>query len=518
MLLALERVLSPTGFPYASGFHLFKDAHFGRDSLEVAEDLLEVRPDIALTVIHRLADLQGIATDRLTEEEPGKIHHEYRALTLDGKPVDAESRAIFRSLAQHWRLADSPEALDALTEQIYYGTVDATPLYVRLVARYCAVRGKAILDAECNPRNGGKPITIRESVRRAVEWIVGAIEGSDLGLLEFRRMNPKGHRFQAWKDGTTSYLHTDGTFANYNGPIASIEVQGLAYDALMAAPALLDDDVPVEGDRLQHLGDGLREAVLKHFWMPDEQYFAMALDREPDTGAVRQIRTITSNPAALLDSGIFDRMPGSERERVVGAIVRRIYGDEFLTPVGVRCTSLRHQDMLDYAAYQSSHTVWHKETYDIAKGLRDQGFPNLAGDLETRLLNAINLTAAATEFLYVLPDGCADLDPFDGQPGTDSEEIFGTNIPENDQAWSISAALAIKWRRGHGKDEGWSSGWQRAIEDEKRRTIPPVPILRSLRDIEDALEQNSGPVLNIEEGWRRETAFVRAHELPARSP
>jgi glycogen debranching enzyme len=520
MLRALARVLSPTGFPYASGFHLFKDAHFGRDSLEVAEDLLEVRPDIARAVILRLATLQGTATDRLTEEQPGKIHHEYRALTIDGKPVDAESRAIFRTLAQHWRLADTPEGLDALTEYIYYGTVDATPLYVRLIARYCDAIDAGILDAEYTPRGShgpGSRLTIRDSVRRAVDWIVGELEGSELGLLEFQRVNPKGHRFQAWKDGMTSYLHTDGTFANYNGPIASIEVQGLAYDALTAAPDLLTDSSAADHERWRALAAHLRDALMDLFWMPDERFFAMALDRDPVTGNARQIRTVTSNPGSLLDSGIFDRMPSGERQRVVGAIVERIYSGEFLTAVGVRCSSLRHQDLLDYAGYQSSHTVWHKETYDIAKGLRRQGFPGLAEDLETRLLNAVTLTGAATEFLYVLADGRADLDPFGKHAVPGSEEILGTNIPENDQAWSISAALAIKWRRGRRVDGGTASGWQRDLEEEKRRAYPPAPLLRWLRDIEQSLGGGSAVALNKDEGWRRESAFVRAHELPRKS-
>src|SRR5437868_2294129 len=80
MLRALERVLSPSGFPYGSTGDLFRDAHFGRDAVEVAEDLLACRPDIARAVIERLAELQGTSVNALTEEEPGKIHHEYRAL------------------------------------------------------------------------------------------------------------------------------------------------------------------------------------------------------------------------------------------------------------------------------------------------------------------------------------------------------------------------------------------------------------------------------------------------------
>ncbi len=519
MLLALARVLSPSGFPYASGYRLFKDGYFGRDALEVAEDLLDIRPDIARAVILRLASLQGTGTNRWTEEEPGKIHHEYRALVLDGRPVDDEARAILRGLALQWHLAPE-DKLDGLSQLIYYGTVDATPLYVRLVARYCRRMGTGILDERYTPhgwRDADARPTIRESVRRAIVWIAGAIERSEAGLLEFQRMNPYGHRFQAWKDGTASYLHTDGSFANYNGPIASIEVQGLAYDALSAAPGLLPDSAAGERARWARLTEQVRASVMDRFWMPDEQYFAMALDRDPRTGEVRQVQTVTSNPATLLDSGIFDSLPSADRQRAVAAIVERTYSEEFLTPVGVRCTSLAHRALLDYEAYQSSHTVWHKETYDIARGYRRQGFPALAADLESRLLDAINLTGGATEFLYVMPDGRVDLNPFNTATPAGSEEIRGTNVPENDQAWSISAALAIKWRLGHHAHEGESAGWQRTLEEERQRAVPAVPLLRSFGDIERALHGRCAFRLNVDEGWRREAAFVRAHDMPAPS-
>jgi hypothetical protein len=165
-------------------------------------------------------------------------------------------------------------------------------------------------------------------------------------------------------------------------------------------------------------------------------------------------------------------------------------------------------------AYQSSHTVWHKETHDIARGFRRQGFPGLASDLETRLVNAVNLVGGATEFLYVMPDGRVDWDPFGRRARSAGEEIYGTNVPENDQAWSISAALAIKWRRGHGPEGDGATGWQRDIEEEKQRAIAPVPRLRTVEEIERALQSSSTFTLNADEGWRRESAFVREHELP----
>jgi glycogen debranching enzyme len=521
MLLALQRILTPSRFPRASGYHLFKDAYFGRDSLEVAEDLLEIRPDIARAVILRLASLQGTVIDPRTEEEPGKIHHEYRALTIEGEDVDEAGSRIFHQLAEQWQMADTPEGFAALTEFIYYGTVDATPLYVRLVSEYARLVSASILEEEYTPRrheeSEPRP-TIRESVRRAMSWIVHSMEDSDLGLLEFRRMTARGHRFQAWKDGTTAYVHTNGEFANYNGPIASIEVQGLAYDALIAAPSLLPDAPEEMQARWKVLAERVRDQTLALFWMPDEQYFAMALDRDPTTNEPRQVRLISSNPAAMMDSGIFDTVPPERRRQAVSAIVGRIYSSEFLTPAGIRCNCVAQRDVLDYMAYQSSYTVWHKETYDVAMGLRRQGFPCLARDLETRILNAINITGGATEFLYVMPDGRVDYDPFGRRPGQPTEAVIGTNVPENDQGWSISAALAIKWRRGRRERvEPATAGWQAEVEGRKLGENVPATLLRTEGEIQRARDESDQFSLNAEEAWRREQAFVRARELPAAS-
>jgi glycogen debranching enzyme len=516
MLRALARVLSPTGFPYGSNGRLFGQAQFGRDSLEVAEDLLAFRPDIARVVIERLAALQGTLLDRQTEEEPGKIHHEYRSLAPDGEPLDPSARDIFFSLARGWELAETEDELAALRDYVLYPTVDATPLYVRLIARYCAAYGGDILRHEYTPRRwtagSGRP-TIGQSVFQAVEWIAGHLERSDLGLLEFQRMTSHGHPFQAWKDGGTSYLHPDGRYANYNGPIASIEVQGLAYDALTAAPGLLPTATDSRRDQWWRLADNLQRAVLEIFWMPGESYFAMAIDREPGTGAPRQVKTLTSNPGELLDSGIFDTLPPELVRSRVAPIVRRLYSDEFLTPAGIRSSSLAHRAILDYPAYQGSYTVWHKDTYDVAKGFRRQGFHRLAKDLENRLLNAVNITGAPTEFLYVMPDNHVDYRPFDREGVDGAVEIAGTNVPENDQAWTISAALAIKWSRGRRLATAPTRGWQWEEEKQIWKRIRPVEPLRTKGEIERAAAQAYRFRINTVKGWERERAHIREHGL-----
>jgi glycogen debranching enzyme len=513
LLRSLRDIRSPSGFPYASNGPLFKDGQFGRDSLETAEDLLVLRPDMARAVIHRLAELQGTRDEPRTGEEPGKIHHEYRALVMNGRPIGEKSLAIFRKIAREWHMAETDAELDALTELTNYYTVDATPLYVRLVGRYCAIYGHDILDDRYSPHGStsGESFTIRHAATEAVGWISRKLETSSIGLLEWDRRTPWEHRFQAWKDGGTSYLHPDGRFANFNGPMASIEVQGLARDALLSALALPLGDGAPDAERLRALADQVQRRTLELFWMPEQQYFAMALDRDPDSGDVRQVRLLTSNAGAVLDSSIMDGLAASDRETYVLPIVERIVGDEFLTIVGIRCTSLLHLHVQPYPAYQSSYTVWHKETYDIAKGLRRQGFPHLAAELERRLLYVVNV-AGPREFIYVLPDGRFGPIPRGG--GEETVLIRSTNIPENEQAWTIAAALAAKEH----VEERLRSGPLPPPGDLERRLLDragKTALFDTVAEIVRARHTGYTFVVETRPGWELELDWLREHARDA---
>src|SRR5205823_2697134 len=131
-----------------------------------------------------------------------KIHHEHRTLFVDGRRISPASEGLLRELARKWGGDE--------TSLTYYGSVDATPLFVRLVARYCATHGESILADRVTRRDGGQ-VTVRESVLAAVNWIASKMDASPLGLVEFQRRNPQGIPFQVWKDSNTSYVHRDGT-------------------------------------------------------------------------------------------------------------------------------------------------------------------------------------------------------------------------------------------------------------------------------------------------------------------
>jgi glycogen debranching enzyme len=484
---------------YGSGDRLFSYAIFGRDSVTAGESLLHLRPDVARDVILCLARLQGTVDAPVgphsNEEERGKIHHEHRTLYVDGRPIPPASERLLRDLASRWG-GDG-------TSLTYYGSADATPLFVRLVAQYCAFRGESIL-AETVTRRDGSQMAVRGSVLAAVEWMSANMDSSPLGLVEFQRRNPDGIPFQVWKDSGTSYIHLDGTLANSDAPIAAVEVQGYAYDALLGAAQLF----PARAEEWRERAQTLRESIIRELWMPGEGYFAMGLDRNLG-GRSRWIESIASNGALLLDTALFDGLPGADR--YVGGLVRRICGPDFLTEAGVRCRSAGESGLVDFPDYHGEWTVWMKETFDVARGLHRQGLHGLARQVGIRLLNAVNVAGAHVEFLYVSPDQRVMYDFRAGDLRTAGPEVItGTNQPEAPITWTVTAALALKWWLGSNREligaPGTRDGdpWRPTLEAEVLDQLPQLAVHRTAAEVRGAYERRGDFVLDQDLGLERD--------------
>ena len=498
-LADLARLRSNGNGLYGSGDRLFSNAIFGRDSVTAGETLLQLRPDMARDIILTLARLQGTVDAPVgphsNEEERGKIHHEHRTLFVDGRRISPASEALLRELARKWGGDE--------TSLTYYGSVDATPLFVRLVARYCATHGQSIL-ADRVTRRDGSQITVRESILAAVNWITAKMDASPLGLVEFQRRNPQGIPFQVWKDSNTSYIHRDGTLANSDAAIAAVEVQGYAYDALLGAARLFETRALDWRDRAQ----ALRERVLGNLWMPAESYFAMGLDRDRG-GRARWIESIASNGALLLDTALFDELP--DAELYVAGLVRRICSPDFMTEVGIRCRSASESGLVDFQDYHGEWTVWMKETFDVAKGLTRQGLPELARQLCTRLLNAVNIAGAHLEFLYVSPDQRVMYDfRARDRRAAEPEVIIGTNQPEAPITWTVTAALAIKsWLGASQKCLGTTGApdadpWRQVLEAESLDQVPKLAVHRTSGELRNAYARRGDFVLDLEAGVERD--------------
>lgn len=463
---AMRTLVSKSGKGvYASSDTLFKGAVFGRDSIEVAEDLLVFKQRLVKRIILTLASLQGEIDNDKNEEEPGKIVHEYRTPLVDGKPLNDTSKHIFNELSSRWGGDKNGLA--------YYGSIDATPHYIRLVGKYCQLYGPQILKSPVVLRSG-KKATVLQVVERAVVWLLNQIDQSKTGLVEYQRRNPHGIENQVWKDSVEFYVHEDGQLANHTAPIASIEVQGLAYDALLAAAGLL----PNRSEQVLEVAERLRAKTLENLWLPERNYFALGLDFDEDS-QLRIIKTVTANPAALLDTSFFDGLV--DRQLYLSAIVTKIMGRDFLTDAGIRSRALSASGVIPFWDYHGSYTTWPKETYDIAKGLMRQGFPELARELENRLINVVLRNGQYPEFIYVDDWGRVLSGAHSAQTHGDFVLVDSTNKPERIQAWTVSAIVSITNHRFAakiiGKKKPHQEPWQKELE---RAILTQIPRMRKL--------------------------------------
>jgi glycogen debranching enzyme len=233
---------------------------FGRDSLLTSWMTLPFDPTLTAGVLAALADLQGTAYDPIAEEQPGKILHELRRHG-GGGPFATRSR--------------------------YYGTVDATPLFVMVAAE--ASRWGALSDDALG--------RLAPSIDAAVEWMLRDGDSNADGFIDYRRSHSSGLANQGWKDSWDGVTFADGTLPE--GPIALAEVQGYAYAAYLGA-AELATRIPStrRSDELLERANELRRSFNEHFW--DERgWFVLGLD-----GEGRPIDALTTNPGHALWTGI----------------------------------------------------------------------------------------------------------------------------------------------------------------------------------------------------------------------
>jgi glycogen debranching enzyme len=262
--LRLQPDLGESGTLPAAGLPWFM-ALFGRDSLIASFQALPYLPTLAAATLRVLATRQAQNRDDFHDREPGKILHELRLGELTATGVQPHSP--------------------------YYGTADATPLFVILLDEYHRWTGDNALVRALEP-----------NARAALTWIEDSGDADGDGYVEYERRNPStGLINQCWKDSWDSIQFADGTLAK--GPIATCEVQGYVYDARRRAARLARevwDDAPY-AEHLDLLATDLRDRFREDYWMPERGCHALALD-----GNKRQVDSMTSNIGHLLWSGLAD--------------------------------------------------------------------------------------------------------------------------------------------------------------------------------------------------------------------
>lgn len=557
-LRALKWVQSPLGLGvYASANENFAAAHFTRDSTKVSEDLLKIRPNIAVETILTGLELQAGKTIEAADGIKGEIHHEHRSQKIidnlnHGAKLKANTEELLDRLSQMWG--------DVPGELTYYGGKDTTPGLVRLVMQYQTqypqerILDQSPLDFKTKGRETYKPerenITVRESMVNALSSITSGIMNSDLALREFEMKNPRGIKNKFWKDSATSLLFRNGESVNHDAPISEIGIQGITYDALkMSAGILTSDEIQQivsredidrvlrkdnvrtlfsnleidslydlyskqEINGLDILAKVIQKQTLNKFWIEDADnsrkgYFGSAIDRDPKDLSLKTLRlvdTTSANAGTLLNSKIFDDLSEAEQAKYIGNIARVLMSKDFLTDVGVRGRAVEYINLVPFYDYHGAGTSWPKETDDIAKGFRSKGLPGLASQLEKRIINAVNIAGSRYEFFYVDADGKVNFDPHGKRSSlskivTEKRVIYGTNIPEADQAWSISSAIRSKQEQGKRiKLTPSPNSWQAKLEEELLKKIPLVELLKTHTDIEKAFPLNYIHQINTEIG------------------
>ncbi|WP_229705651.1 amylo-alpha-1,6-glucosidase [Micromonospora sonchi] len=355
---------------------------FGRDSLWAARMLLPLGTDLAAGTLRVLARRQGRHTDPATAEQPGKILHELR-------------RGEVNLPANGLRL---PPA--------YYGTVDATMLWVNLL--HDAWRWGL-------PAEQVEPLL--PHLEAALGWLGEHADADGDGLVEYLDTSGHGLSNQGWKDSGDAVRFRDGSLAS--GPIALAEVQGYAHEAAVNAAALLDAFGRPGADRWREWAGRLAARFRAAYWVdgPYGPQPALALDRDK-----RPVDSLTSNIGHLLGTGLLDADEQAQVARLLGT-------DAMSGAFGLRTMST-HDGGFSPLSYHCG-SVWTHDTAIALTGLARAGFH------EPALRLADGLLAAAEAFDYQLPE----------LHGGDERDVLGRPVPYpaacRPQAWSAAAAVSL---------------------------------------------------------------------------
>jgi glycogen debranching enzyme len=321
---------------------------FGRDSLWAARMLLPLGTELAAGTLRTLAHRQGARHDGRTAEQPGRILHELRGAELD--------------------LGGG-----TLLPPLYYGTVDATPLWVCLLH-----------DAW---RWGMPPEEVEAllpALEAALTWMTDHGDADGDGFLEYLDVTGHGLANQGWKDSGDSVQWRDGRLAE--GPIALCEVQAYAHQAAVDGAALLDAFGRTGGDRWRTWARDLAHRFRAQFWVHDDDgpYPAIALD-----AAKRPVDALTSNIGHLLGTGLLN----ADEE---AAVATRLGSPQLSSGYGLRTMATSSAGYWPLRYHGGS--VWTHDTAITIGGLVRAGHADVAAGLATGLL------AAAAELGYQLPE------------------------------------------------------------------------------------------------------------------
>ncbi|MGE3913522.1 MAG: amylo-alpha-1,6-glucosidase, partial [Chloroflexota bacterium] len=320
---------------------------FGRDSLITSLQTLCLQPDIARASLLFLAEHQGREVNDFRDEQPGKILHEIR-------------------LGELAALGDVPHTP-------YYGSVDATPLWIMTLGEYVRWTGDQVLAEQLRP-----------NLEAALHWIdeYGDLDGD--GYVEYLSRSTRGIKNQGWKDSSDSMKHRDGRQGE--PPIALSEVQAYVYGAWLAAADLSDlYGEPEQAATWRQRAGDLRQRFQAEWWSEQDQFFAMGLDSEK-----RPIQSVSSNVGHCLWTNMLE-------DGLAWAVGDRLVREDMLCGWGIRTLSSLEETFNPMSYHNGS--VWPHDNSIIVAGLKQYGMDERALQVAEQLFDG------AVRFpLYRLPE------------------------------------------------------------------------------------------------------------------
>ena len=354
---------------------------FGRDALVTSLQALHVSYKFAEGSLRALSVLQATDTDDSRDMQPGKIQHELRR----------------GELAELGLIPHTP----------YYGTHDATPLFVLTVA--------STWDWHANL---AEIDLLRPHVEAALGWIEkdGDIDGD--GIQEYATRSPNGYFNQGWKDNGQAILHADGSLPEL--PIATCDNQGLVVAAKRGWAHVLDQAYGEKkaASKLYDEADRLAEIIEERFFWEEENTYYLGLD-----GKKRPIKSVASNAGQLLYYGAVDK----DRAKLLS---KRLFEEDMWSGWGIRTISTQHPSYNPFS-YQLG-SVWPHDNVLIAAGLRRYGF-----DAEAQKIAEAMFDASACFVYHRLPELFSGLNR---DTGSFPVQYLGANVP---QAWAAGAVVQI---------------------------------------------------------------------------
>lgn len=335
MMRLWEEDSGPDAWIPAAGLPMYVGV-FGRDTLTAGWQAGLMGPEMMHGAVETMKKYQATEFDDWRDEQPGKMIHEARLGPLS--------------------------LLDRIPQKRYYGSTTSTPLYLITLSELYHWQGDTrLLERHKKPMD------------KALEWIerYGDLDGD--GFYEYQTLSSQGLRNQGWKDSDEGIVYADGSIVPT--PIATCEEQGWVYEAKVRASMMYTALKEFKkADRLIHEAHQLKEQFNREFWMPGENFFALALD--PDK---RQVASITSNPGHCLATGIVD-------EEKAAPTVGRMMSPDLFSGWGIRTLSSKHPRYNPYAYHLGS--VWPVENGTFCMAFVRYGFHRHAGQLAKAVFEA----------------------------------------------------------------------------------------------------------------------------------